>query len=149
MAGMAEVHLAQNVQVRTVGGAKRALDVVVASLRSTGKLKFRGRNVTQEAVVNALWLAAADVDTVRLERWLAPYVEKLEAMLQPQGDAKPDVPGDSFPGSDVDVAEPNGHLVVGKLVKDADLSASMLKRQEGRNRPKRGGPKKGGNNPGD
>ena len=98
MTTMADAQLAQNVQVRTVGGAKHALDLVVASLRSTGRLRFRGRKVTQEAVVNALWLAAADVEVERLERWLAPYFARLEDILRAPTEASPGVLDDPFPG---------------------------------------------------
>lgn len=70
-------------------------------------------------MINALWLASADVEPLRLEKWLAPYVEKLEAMLRDPGDADDQADGE-FPG---DAPAPPRHEV--GIIAMRDESASV------------------------
>lgn len=91
------------VSIRSAASVKRALDRVVADLKASerpGRLRFEGKKISKEAVVNAmyLWLAGQDVEDV--ERALAGPVAQLDAL--------PDIPGvrDEGEGEGGSVGEP-------------------------------------------
>lgn len=89
ISAMTETTFDSALTIRTVASAKRALDHAVADLRA-GEIRFKGQKVTKEAVVNALWLAIADIEPTRLERWLVPYVAKLEVVMRREPAASDD-----------------------------------------------------------
>lgn len=59
--------------------AKSALEILVARLRGTGRIGFKGAKLTQEAFVSALWLWAGDQDPEAVLAIIEPYVRKLES----------------------------------------------------------------------
>lgn len=75
--------------IRTNKVAKAALEGAKFRLRQSGRLLFRGRKITEEALASALWLWAYSQDTETLERELAVHVARLDAMST---EAKTDVP---------------------------------------------------------
>lgn len=123
---MSEAVFDTGITIRTVSAAKRALDRATADLRASGRIRFKGQKVTKEAVINAMWLAIADVDPDRLERWLAPYVVKLEEEMR-KGSTPVVEDDDPFPGP------PAGNTPVsphdgGRTLVEQDLSAETERR---------------------
>lgn len=71
----------QPIQVRIAPKAKLSLDRVLAELRASGVLRFRGKRVTQEALLNASWLLMESMDVEELEAALAPHFARLETLV--------------------------------------------------------------------
>lgn len=69
------------IQVRIIPKAKLSLDRVIAELRASGRITFRGKRITQEALLNASWLLMESLETDALEAALAPQFARLEAMV--------------------------------------------------------------------
>jgi hypothetical protein len=60
---------------------KEALTMARDRLRRSGRLRFRGMKLTQEAVFGALCLWADAQEAAGLEAALAPFVARLEAVV--------------------------------------------------------------------
>ncbi len=78
-----------HLQVRTTALPKLAIDKVAAELRATA-LRFWGRRVTKEAVLNAVLLWLEDLGAETLEEGLAGPLQRLEEILgwEPPASAK-------------------------------------------------------------
>lgn len=81
--------LDQNMQVRTTPKAKLALDRVVATLRASERLGFRGKQPTQEAIVNASWLWMESLGDDVLVDAMAEWLPRLEEILKGKSDLEP------------------------------------------------------------
>jgi hypothetical protein len=91
------------VAIRSTPAVVRELDRIVADMRASGRVRFKGRKITKEAVVNALILWVADQDQEAVEAVLAGPVARLEAILAGPGDRDDEGPG---PGELGSVGEP-------------------------------------------
>lgn len=69
-----------SMQVRTASLPKFALDHAVMRLRKHG-VEFKGKRVTQEAVINATFLMLDSMPDDELVSRVRPHVEDLEARL--------------------------------------------------------------------
>lgn len=69
------------VQVRTTPRAKLAFDRVVASLRASDRVKWKGGRVTQEAVFAGVMLWLEDQGEGFAEEMMAIYLPRLEAIM--------------------------------------------------------------------
>jgi hypothetical protein len=100
---MKDVLFDQTLNVKTAGISKLALDQIVARLRATGRVKWKGNRVTKEAVVNALWMWAGEMDPSLVEEAMLIYVPKLEATLKgesvPEDAPAPNEVADEVPPS--------------------------------------------------
>lgn len=67
--------------IRTSPKAQRALNRVVAHLKASDRVKWKGGAVSKEAVVNASWLMLDAMDEDELENLMARYVAELELLL--------------------------------------------------------------------
>jgi hypothetical protein len=87
--GMEDAIFDENTKFRINSRAKGALDMVVASLKETGKVRFRTKKISQEAFVNASWLWMRSIPVEDLESAIQPFVRQLEGMGEQQPDDKP------------------------------------------------------------
>lgn len=71
----------ESTKLRYEARAKLALDNLVAELKASGRLRFNGKKISQEALVNASWIWMQSLDLDELERQLAPHVARLESMM--------------------------------------------------------------------
>lgn len=70
------------VNIRSTPRAKLALDRVVAALRASSRLRWKGHRVTQEAAFSALLLWLGDLDEQLVEEKMAVYLPRLEAIMR-------------------------------------------------------------------
>lgn len=78
---------------------RKALRRVVHRLAVEKGMQFQGQEATQEAIVNATWLALLDMDPEKAAQWLAPYLRRVESLPpKPRGQAA-DAPGMDASGS--------------------------------------------------
>lgn len=64
-----------------------ALEGMVSRLKADRRVRYRGRKVSLEAVVNAGWLMLADLPMERLVPLMVEWIGRLEALLD-AGDAR-------------------------------------------------------------
>jgi hypothetical protein len=81
MHAMKPIEFEKAVTVKTCGPAHNALRRAVVVLKASDAVRWRGREATLEAVVNASWLYLADLDDAELERIMAIYIPRLEAVM--------------------------------------------------------------------
>lgn len=67
--------------IRSDGEIVLALEGVVSRLKATRRVKYKGKKVSKEAVVNASWLMLADMPMEVLETQITKYLARLEALL--------------------------------------------------------------------
>jgi hypothetical protein len=82
---MADLEFEKAVNIRTTAKAQRALDRVVASLKASDRIRWRGRSATKEAVVNASWLWLEAMSEEAVEEAMAEFLPRLEALLRGDG----------------------------------------------------------------
>lgn len=70
------------ITIRTTAKAKRAIDRVVASVKSSEKVKWKEGGATKEAIINASWLWLDDQPEEFVEGLMARYVPRLEALMR-------------------------------------------------------------------
>src|SRR5262249_50591895 len=66
--------------VRVHRRTKEALDKVRARIKGDGRLTFFGKDVTQEALINASWLLLESKDVDWLVEQLGPAMAQIEAL---------------------------------------------------------------------
>jgi hypothetical protein len=103
MPTMSEPTFEKGLNIRTTPKAQRALKRVVASLKGSERARWCGKDVTQEAVINASWLWMQDLDEHALEEVMARYLPRLEAIMRGE---------DPGPASDHPIAAVLGHSVM-------------------------------------
>lgn len=86
----------QQFVTRTSDAPREALDVMVARLRSRGRLSWKGKKITREAYISALWLWAEELGADAIERGLAPHLKSLESAVV-QGGQVPEASDDDIP----------------------------------------------------
>jgi hypothetical protein len=98
---MAKLSYENQIAIRSTGKVIQALDNLVAAMRGSGKVRFRGRTVTKEAVVNAVWLWLADLEPDQVEAALSIYVPRFEAMIDNSSSTEvaPSLPTELDPGA--------------------------------------------------
>lgn len=89
IATMSEPRFDLNVLIRSTPRAKLALDRVVAAMRASNIVRWKGRRPTQEAVFSAVWLWLEGMDPATIELPLAHQMMRLEAIMR--GDPDPGV----------------------------------------------------------
>lgn len=97
---MSDTDFDQKIYVRTIDRAKLALDRVVAEMRASGRLRFRDRRPSQEAIVSASWLWMEELQPELLEEAMSRYLPKLEALMRGEEPAEEEPafrPGDEVP----------------------------------------------------
>lgn len=100
-----EARFQKTVTIKTDKAPQYALDQVIARLKASDEIRWKGFTVTKEAVVNALWLWVKDMDPATVEKAMAVYVPKLEAILK--GDPVPEVmPNEGDAAQDVSQLPP-------------------------------------------
>jgi hypothetical protein len=82
---MAELSYDNQISTRSTPKVVQALDMLLAQLRGSGRVRFRSRRLSKEALVNAMCLMLADLDVAQVEALLAPHVARLEAILAESG----------------------------------------------------------------
>lgn len=92
------------ITTRSVWEINDALDQVVR--RAGRRLKFRGRKLSREAVVNGAIVALSGMDADALVRFLAPHVAAIEAMLGRDAPPEADDPPGPLHGERAPVAPP-------------------------------------------
>lgn len=81
MLTMRELKFDLPVNIRSTPRAKLALDRVVAALRASDRLRWKGLRITQEAAFSALLLWLEGVDGTALEDAVAGQLPRLEAIM--------------------------------------------------------------------
>jgi hypothetical protein len=76
-------------QIKTTAKADAALVRVLANLRESNRVRWKGGRATQEAVYNAIWLWLEDLNPETIESAMAVYVPRLEAIMR--GEPLPEV----------------------------------------------------------
>lgn len=118
-----------SMQVRTATAPKYAIDHAVARLRAMPGVRFRGRKVSQEAVINAAFLMLADMDDAELEETMGHYVGALEELLRgDQAEARVQHQPDDKP----------------RVVAMQDTTEALRREIREKSKPKKVGPKKKG-----
>jgi hypothetical protein len=69
-------------QIKTTAKADAALVRVLANLRESNRVRWKGGRATQEAVYNAIWLWLEDLNPETIESAMAVYVPRLEAIMR-------------------------------------------------------------------
>ncbi len=69
-------------QIKTTAVADSALGEVVSRLKGAKSIRWKGKRVTQEAVVNAAWLWLKEMPGDQLEEAMAQFVPRLEALMR-------------------------------------------------------------------
>lgn len=89
---MKDLPFTMPVQIRTDPKAKAAFDRVVADLRASEWVRWKGRRVTKEAVFSAVWLYLDSLDDDELARIFGEWLPRLEALMSGQ-EPKPGLSG--------------------------------------------------------
>lgn len=131
--GMPELSYENQIAIRSTAKAVLALDNLVSALRASGRVRFRGRKVTKEAVVNAVWLWLADQSVDDVEQCLLTYVPRLEAILSGDATTTPAIP-----------TILTNHPSVGVPVAVRDETAMQERTDKARRPPPKRGPRKKG-----
>jgi hypothetical protein len=79
---MQEPVLDKGLTIKTNAKVQRALDHVVASLKASDRVRWRGGRATKEAVVNASWLWLEALGDEAVEDAMAEFIPKLEKLLE-------------------------------------------------------------------
>jgi hypothetical protein len=67
-----------SVMVRTSPEAKRSLDHIVADLKALKGLRFLGKKITQDALVNASWMWLEELGAAAVEEGISKHLSALE-----------------------------------------------------------------------
>jgi hypothetical protein len=103
MHAMKPIEFEKAVTIKITGAAQKALGRAVASVKASRMVRWKGRDATKEAVVNASWLYLADLPEAELERIMAIYIPRLEAAMGSEagGPAAPAEAPDPPPGGPI------------------------------------------------
>lgn len=86
MSTMADPTFEKGVTIRTTAKAQRAIGRVVAAMKSSPRVRWKGGAATKEAVINAAWLWLDDQPEEFVEELMARYVARLEALMTDSAD---------------------------------------------------------------
>jgi hypothetical protein len=81
-------------QIKTTAAADAALGRIVASLKNSRRVRWKGGRPTQEAIYNATWLWLEEMGVEAVEDAMARHLPRLEALMR----------GDEPPAEEVEVS---------------------------------------------
>ena len=82
MGGMPEPEFEKTVTFKTTAKAQRAVNRLVAELKASNRVGFRGEEVTKEAVINAIWVWLEEFEFEALEEAMVRSMPRLEAYMR-------------------------------------------------------------------